>query len=200
MSYQYKSYSQTTTTSSRNFGGQSHTTSATRTTTSSSENGTQTSVVIREISENEFSGLSIESTQNYEIADDDRLTKYDFLSLMDSEDEDVETETESESDVEYHWFPSLLRNSVIQFLDDQEQEDYMLDDDMEANSQVQIEENNDNELIESEEDDDDEAEMEEEGNGKRQYRRRHRSHNRSEHVKRPKKSEQVPIEVVRIYL
>jgi hypothetical protein len=194
MSYHYKSYSQTTTSTTRRSGGQSHTTSTTHTTTSSSDTGTQSSVIIREVSENELSGLSIETTQNYEITDNDKLTQYDFLSLMDSEDEAETTETESESDVEYHWFPSLLRHSVIQFLDDKEQENYMLDD--VEDTQAQIEENEDEDEQEQEQEDEEE-DMEEDESGKRQYRRRSWANKKH---KRPKKSEQVPVEVVRIYL
>ncbi|KAI9475730.1 MAG: hypothetical protein EXX96DRAFT_574411 [Benjaminiella poitrasii] len=201
MSYRYASYSETTTTTTSS-DGQTHTRTTKRTTTSDPESGTNSSVIIHELSENELSKLSLESTQNYEIADEDRLTKYDFYALMDSEDED--SESDSESDVEYHWFPSLLRNSIIQFLDDKEQEAYMDDDSFD--SKVQVEENDDdsvyletdssvNQEEEEEEEEDAYDDMHESPNRKRQHRRHSKNHS-----KRHRKSEQVPIEVLHIVL
>lgn len=191
MSYHYQSYSQTATSTSS--GGQTHTKSTTRTTTSSSENGTSSSVVVRELSENELTGLSLESTQNYEIADEDCLTKYDFYSLMDSQDED--SETESESDIEYHWFPSLLNTSFIEILDDKEQEAYMDDDTYDA--KVQIEENNEStpEEDQDEDEEDDDVVQHDSRAGKR-YHKRHAK----KHPKKSKRSEQVPVEVIHIVL
>lgn len=185
MSYHYQSYSHTSTTT-RNSNGETHTRSTTRTTTSTPETGTTSSVIVREISESELENLSLESTQNYEITDDDRLTKYDFYSLMNTEDE--ESESESESDVEYHWFPSLLHKSIIEFLDDSEQEQYMDDDSNDAI--VQVEENEDFD----EEDEEDES-MSHGYNGKRYYKRHSKKHS-----KRPRKSEQVPVDVIHIIL
>ncbi|KAL0139399.1 hypothetical protein V8B55DRAFT_1523671 [Mucor lusitanicus] len=188
MSYHYQSYSQTTTSTSS--GGQTHTTSTTRTTTSSSEHGTSSSVVVREISENELSGLSLESTQNYEITDDDLR----FYSLMDSDDE--ESETESESDIEYHWFPSLLKTSFIEFLDDKEQEAYMEDDTYD--SKVQIEENSDSTAFEDEEEEEEEDEKEMvQHHSRRGGKRSHKRHAKK-HSKRPRRSEQVPVEVIHV--
>ncbi|KAI7903134.1 uncharacterized protein BX663DRAFT_560693 [Cokeromyces recurvatus] len=201
MSYHYTSYSETTTTT-KSAGGRTHTRTTTRTTTSTPELGTNSSVTIRELSENELSGLSLETTQNYEIADDDRLTKYDFYALMNSEDED--SDSESESDVEYHWFPSLLRNSIIQFLDDKEQETYMDDDTYD--NKVEIEENDEDSLYDkSEEDDDDDDEEEEEENEddthyKSLNRKRQYCYHLKKHLKKSRKSEQVPVEVFRIIL
>ncbi|GAN04639.1 ribonuclease P protein subunit p30-like [Mucor ambiguus] len=176
-------------------GGQTHTTSTTRTTTSSSENGTTSSVVVREISENELSGLSLESTQNYEITDDDCLTKYDFYSLMDSDDD--ESETESESDIEYHWFPSLLKTSFIEFLDDKEQEAYMEDDTYDA--KVQIEENSDSTALDDDEEEEEEEEEIVQHHVRRGGKRPHKRHAKK-HSKRPRRSEQVPVEVVHVVL
>ncbi|KAI8639082.1 hypothetical protein BD408DRAFT_277900 [Parasitella parasitica] len=151
MSYHFQSFSRTTTT--KTSGGQTHTISTTRTTTSSSENGTSSSVVVREISENELNGLALESTQNYEISDDDSLTRYDFYSLMDSQDEG--SETESESDIEYHWFPSLLNTSVIEILDDKEQEAYMDEDTFDTKVQIEEASTADDEPSDDDEEEDD---------------------------------------------
>lgn len=176
MSYHYSSYSRTTTTTTS--GGVSHTTTTTRHTT-----GDSSSVVVRELTENDVSNLSLtDSTSNYDVSDEDRLTKYDFYSLMNSED-DLESESESESDVEYHWFPSLLKKSVIEFLDDNEQEKYM-DEDYSEN--VIIIENDDS----SEEEDS----TVKHGN-KRLYGRHSKKYS-----KRPRKSDLVPVEVVHIIL
>ncbi|KAG2207071.1 hypothetical protein INT46_003606 [Mucor plumbeus] len=193
MSYHYQSYSQTSTSTSS--GGQKHTKSTTRTTTSSSENGTSSSVVIRELSENELTGLSLESTQNYEIADEDCLTKYDFYSLMDSQDED--SETESESDIEYHWFPSLLNTSFIEILDDKEQEAYMDDDTYDA--KIQIEENNESTAEEDQDEEEEEDEDDVVQHNSRAGKRHHKRHSKK-HSKRPRSSEQVPVEVIHIVL
>jgi hypothetical protein len=180
MSYQYQSYSETTTTT-RNASGQTHTRTTRTTTTSDSESGT---VVIREISENELATLSLENTQNYEITDEDRLTKYDFYSLMNTEDE--ATESESESDVEYHWFPSLLHTSFIEFLDDSEQEKYMEEDD--TNDAI-VQEN-------EEEEDEEEEDVKLHGRNGKRYHHRHSK----KHSKRPRKSEEVPVDVIHIIL
>ncbi|CAO3696568.1 unnamed protein product [Rhizopus stolonifer] len=80
--------------------------------TTKDENGlTTTSIVVSEITESE--GIGLEEKTDYEILDEDRLTEHDFLSLMNSEEEDEE----SDSDID-HWFPSLLRTSAIEFLED----------------------------------------------------------------------------------
>lgn len=107
---------------------------------------------------------------------------------MNSEDE-LDSETESESDIENHWFPSLLRRSVIQFLDDKEQEEYMDDDTWENKMQV-FEESGESEEV------DDEKQVKQDGK-KRHYRRHHGKHHKS---KRPKKAELVPVEVLHIVL
>ncbi|CEP07370.1 hypothetical protein [Parasitella parasitica] len=190
MSYHYQNYSRTTTTTS--LRGQTHTTSTARTTTSSSVNGTSSSVVVREISENELNGLTLESTQDYEITDDDSLTKYDFYSLMDSQDED--SETESESDIEYHWFPSLLNSSFIEILDDKEQEAYMDDDTYDAKVQIEEESTTEDKPFNDDEEEDDVVQHEAHA-GKR-YHKRHAK----KHSKKPRRSEQVPVEVIHIVL
>ncbi|CAO3647829.1 unnamed protein product [Mucor hiemalis] len=129
MSYSFSSFEKTTRTTTIN--GR-----PTTTTTTTTRNGDSSSVVVRELTESEVSQLSLSNSPSpYEISDDNLLTKYDFYSLMNTEDE-LDSETDSESDIEFHWFPSLLRRSVIQFLDDKEQEQYMDDDSLDNKMQV----------------------------------------------------------------
>ncbi|KAG0745548.1 hypothetical protein G6F57_008953 [Rhizopus arrhizus] len=110
--------------------------------TKTNNDETTTTVVVHEISETEASHLLLEEKSHYEILDEDRLTEHDFMSLMNSND----IESDNESDIEQRWFPSLLKNSVIQFLDDKEEEE---DGDTIITDAV-------NEMV-IEEDDDDEA-------------------------------------------
>jgi hypothetical protein len=210
-SYKYSSYSRTTTTTTND--GASQTTTTTRTAT-----GDSSSVVIRELTENEVSNLSLsDSTSNYEISDEDRLTEYDFYSLMDSED-DLESESESESDVEYHWFPSLSRNSIIHLLDDKENENYMDDDAFDKEAQIiEKEDGEDNEEDKEEEEGEEEEEEEEEEEGEEEEEeegeeeeeeddtkyvknggKRYFRHRAKKHSKRPRRTEQVPVEVILI--
>lgn len=173
MSYHYSSYQKRAATS----GGYS------TTTTRTSVSDTVSTLVVRELTETEVSNLPLSnSPSHYEITDEDRLTPFDFYSLMESEDESF-SESSSESDVEHHWFPSLLKKSVIEFLDDNEQEKYM-DEDYSEN--VIIIENDDS----SEEEDS----TVKHGN-KRLYGRHSKKYS-----KRPRKSDLVPVEVVHIIL
>jgi HD superfamily phosphohydrolase len=162
MSYQYQSY-----------------------TTKSSSDGTRvTSVVIHEISEAEASEFPLEEKSHYEVLNEDQLTGYDFLSLIDSEDDD---DTESDSDIEQYWFPSLLKSSIIQFLEDDDLEE-LTDDDNKSEAIVEEDE-------EQEEDDGlTETDVVISSSGKRspQYKFRQRKK-----VKRP---EQIPVEVYHIVL
>lgn len=174
MSYQYSSYQKTTTSDGY----------STTTTTTTATGGSDTSLVVRELTETEVSGL--DNNSQYQISDEDRLTKYDFYSLMESEDD---VSSESESDVEYHWFPSLLNKSVIEFLDDDE-EDYM-DQDDEENSVLVIETTDDDDEIE---DDTQEFEFVKKG------AKRVNKHHSKKRTKRPRKSDIVPVEVVHVIL
>ncbi|CEG83109.1 hypothetical protein RMATCC62417_17081 [Rhizopus microsporus] len=135
---------------------------------------TKTSMIIHEISEAEASSLCVEERSQYEILDEDQLTEYDFLAL---EEED---ETESESDIEYHWFPSLMRNSIIEFLSDSDDESLVSDDASEA-------------IVEEEKDDDLDENMYITSHGKRSPRYRYQQNKR---IKR----DQVPVEVIHIVL
>ncbi|KAI8976160.1 hypothetical protein BDB01DRAFT_356188 [Pilobolus umbonatus] len=140
-----------------------------------------TSVIIHELTDSELSTLRLEEDQlkpvEYEIADEDRLTEDDFYRLMASD----ESDTESESDVEYHWFPSLLNSSVIQLLDDDSDLSFMTED----TDYVEIVE------TESEEEDDPYDNME-----ILDRKRMPSSRQYTKNIKRHKRSEQVPIEVV----
>lgn len=133
---------------------------------------TKTSIIIHEISEAEASSLCVEERSQYEIFDEDQLTEYDFLKLEEEDD------TESESDIEYHWFPSLMRNSIIEFLSDDD-ESLVSDDASEA-------------IVEEEKDDLDEN-MYITSHGKRSSRYRYQQNKR---IKR----DQVPVEVIHIVL
>ncbi|KAI9357118.1 hypothetical protein BD770DRAFT_389094 [Pilaira anomala] len=175
MSYQYSSYQKTTTSDGY----------STTTTTTTTTGGSDTSLVVRELTETEVSS-SLDNNSQYQISDEDRLTKYDFYSLMESEDD---MSSESESDVEYNWFPSLLNKSVIEFLDENE-EDYM-DQDDEENNVLVIETTDEEDDIE-----DDTQEFEFVKNGGKRLNKHH-SKKRS---KRPRKSDIVPVEVVHVIL
>ncbi|KAI8094318.1 hypothetical protein BDF21DRAFT_408453 [Thamnidium elegans] len=184
MSYQYSSYKQTTTSDGY----------STRTTTTTSTAGSGSSLVVRELTETEVSSSPLSSSSDYQISDEDRLTKYDFYSLMDSEDE-ANSETESESDVEYHWFPSLLRNSVIELLEDSDQEDYMDQDNDEKNVLViENEEINDEDQMDDDDDDDDSFEHVKRGG------KRFNKYHPKKHSKKPRKSDIVPVEVVHVII
>ncbi|RCH95814.1 hypothetical protein CU097_012856 [Rhizopus azygosporus] len=134
---------------------------------------TKTSIIIHEISEAEASSLCVEEKSQYEVLDEDQLTEYDFLAL---EEED---ETESESDIEYYWFPSLMRNSIIEFLSDDD-ESLVSDDASEA-------------IVEEEKEDDLDENVYITSHGKRSPRFRYQQNKR---VKR----DQVPVEVIHIVL
>jgi hypothetical protein len=153
--------------------------------TQSYSSTTSVSLVVQELTDSEVSSLSpsviqASSEKTYEIRDEDRLTEHDFYSLMHSEDESV---SESESDVEYHWFPSLLKHSSIQFLEDGD--DTLVAD----NVKVEIEE--------QDSDSQDESEQEEFVN-KRKRRRHHQKH--SKRHKKSRKADIVPVEVVYVKL
>ncbi|KAG1438633.1 hypothetical protein G6F56_012580 [Rhizopus delemar] len=147
---------------------QSVKTQSVKTQSATTQSVTTTSIVVSEITESE--GIGLEEKKDYEILDEDRLTEHDFLSLMNSEEEDEE----SESDID-HWFPSLLRTSAIEFLED--------------NSDVEDEES---EAI-IEQDSDQEETL---NNGKRSSSLAYKYDQR----KRIRRSEQVPIEVDYIIL
>ncbi|KAI8380111.1 hypothetical protein BD560DRAFT_388590 [Blakeslea trispora] len=180
MSYSFTSYSQTTTVTSEN--GKKSTQTVTSTT---SLGGDQSSLLIREVSENELPGLAIESTEDYEISDNEGLTIHDFYALMNSEDE--EDESNSDSDVEDYWFPSLLNNSIIQLLDDKEE----YEDNAISSTPFLIEEGS----SELDEDEEEEEHIIPERRGKRHYQRHSNKNN-----KRFRKSEQVPIDIINISL
>lgn len=170
MSYHYSSYQKTTTT----HGG------ITTTTTRTSSNDSST-LIVREISESEASKLPmLKTSSQYEITDEDKLTPFDISSLLDSDDDSM-VDLSSESDVEYHWFPSLLKRSVIEFLDDSEGEEYMEED---------------YNAIVIEHDDSSEEELTTMKQGaKRLFGRQSTKLN-----KRPRKSDLVPVEVVHVIL
>lgn len=179
MSYHYSSFEKTSTT----VGG--YTTTTTRTTHSGSASPTS-SLVVREITETEANSIPLSSTSTYEILDEDRLTPFDFYSLMEStaEEEEEESAEESESDVEYHWFPSLLKRSVIELLDDDEGQSYM-DEDLSA---IVIEKGD------SSSDDEDQSTLKKTGSSKRFFGRHQPK------TKRSRKSDLVPVEVVHVIL
>ncbi|OBZ87670.1 hypothetical protein A0J61_04290 [Choanephora cucurbitarum] len=184
MSYSYSCYSQTTTTTT--VDGKT----TTQTITSTSE-GDGSGLLICEVSENELPNLSIESTQNYEISDDERLTIHDFYALMNSEDE--EDESNSDSDIEDYWFPSLRNNSVIQLLDDKEE----FEDSSLSNTHFLIEEGSSD--MDDEEDEDEEVNEEEHAFPQRGSKRHYQRHPKKS-SKKFRKSEQVPIDIFHISL
>ncbi|KAI9260915.1 hypothetical protein EDC94DRAFT_610268 [Helicostylum pulchrum] len=184
MSYQYSSYKQTTTRDGY----------STRTTTRTTTAGSGSSLVVRELTETEVSSPRLSSSSDYQISDEDRLTKYDFYSLMDSEDE-ANSETESESDVEYHWFPSLLRNSVIELLEDSDQENYM-DEDVDGKKVLVIENEETSEEDQIDDTDNDDDDFEHVKRGGKRFNKYHPK----KHVKKPKKSDIVPVEVVHVII
>lgn len=103
------------------------------------------SVTIHEVTETEASRLPLEEKAQYEILDEDRLTEHDFISLMDGED----TESEDDSDVEYTWFPSLMKSSVIQFLEDEDESlNNLMVDDIDHTDEAIVEEHDGMEDIE----------------------------------------------------
>ncbi|KAG2213819.1 hypothetical protein INT47_001088 [Mucor saturninus] len=173
MSYHYSSFEQTSTT----VGG--YTTTTTTTTRGGSHSD---SLVVREITEREATD-TLPSTSRYQILDEDRLTPFDFFTLMESEEEEDDNE-ESESDVEYHWFPSLLKRSVIELLDDDQSQTYM-DEDYNA---IVIESDT------TSSDDEDESTLKKSGSSKRFFG------GHPTRAKRSRKSDLVPVEVVHITL
>lgn len=109
------------------------------------ETSITTSVTINEVTETEASRLPLEEKAQYEILDEDRLTEHDFISLMDGED----TESEDDSDVEYTWFPSLMKSSVIQFLEDEDESlNNLMVDDIDHTDEAIVEEHDGMEDIE----------------------------------------------------
>ncbi|KAI8883198.1 hypothetical protein K501DRAFT_285494 [Backusella circina FSU 941] len=147
---------------------------------------TSLSLIVQELTDSEVSTLSPSVIQAslekpYEIRDEDRLSEHDFYSLMNSEDE--ESLSESESDVEYHWFPSLLNHSSIQFLDDDDGDNTVV-----SEEEVKVE-------IEEEEDSD--TQEEESMNG-RKRRRHHQKHSKKH--KKSRRADIIPVEVVYVDL
>ncbi|CEI86672.1 hypothetical protein RMCBS344292_01104 [Rhizopus microsporus] len=103
------------------------------------------SVTIHEVTETEASRLPLEEKAQYEILDEDRLTEHDFISLMGGED----IESEDDSDVEHTWFPSLMKSSVIQFLEDEDESlDNLMVDDIDHTDEAIVEEHDGMEDIE----------------------------------------------------
>ena len=89
--------------------------------------------------------MPLEEKAQYEILDEDRLTEHDFISLMGGED----IESEDDSDVEHTWFPSLMKSSVIQFLEDEDESlDNLMVDDINHTDEAIVEEHDGMEDIE----------------------------------------------------